>query len=76
MKITMASAPATAGSRGTGNASAASAMRKKMNGWKPKSRNLKMKGMKMLDRVTAVACLFAALFIAVQVGIGIGRGVW
>lgn len=47
-----------------------------MNGWKPKSRNLKMKGMKMLDRVTAVACLFAALFLAVQVGIGIGRGMW
>ena len=72
----MENAPATAGSRGTGNASAASAMRKKMNGWNPKSRNLKMKGMKMLDRVTAVACLFAALFLAVHVGIGIGRGMW
>ena len=30
----------------------------------------------MLDRVTAAVCLFAALFIAVQVGIGIGRGMW
>ena len=75
-KTTMANAPATAGSRGTENASAADGLRKKLNGWKPKSRNLKMKGMKMLDRVTAVACLFAALFLAVQVGIGIGLGGW
>ena len=30
----------------------------------------------MLDRLTAAVCLFAALFIAVQVGIGIGRGMW
>lgn len=76
MRTGKGAAHAASGSRGTVNASAASALRKKLNGWEPKSRNLKMKGMKMLDRVTAVACLFAALFIAVQVGIGIGRGVW
>ena len=76
MKITMANAPATAGSRGTENVSAASALRKNLNGGTQKPSNMKMKGMRMLDRLTAAVCLFAALFLAVQVGIGIGRGVW
>ena len=71
MKITTANAGVTGKHRGTGNASAANGLKKK-----PNARNLKMKGMKMLDRVTAAVCLFAAMFIAVQVGIGIGRGVW
>ena len=59
--------------RGTVNVSAADGLKKKPNGWKP---NAQTRRGKMLDRITAAVCLFAALFIAVQVGIGIGRGMW
>lgn len=69
MKTTMANAGVTESQRGTVNVSAADGLRKKPNAQT-------RRGKTMLDRVTAVACLFAALFIAVQVGIGIGRGVW
>ena len=57
--------------RGTVNVSAADGLKKK-----PNASNLKMKRTTMLDRITAAVCLFAALFLAVQVGIGIGRGMW
>lgn len=61
-------------SRGTVNASAADGLRKKPNGWKQNAQT--RRGKTMLDRLTAAVCLFAAMFIAVQVGIGIGRGMW
>ena len=73
MRTGKGAAHAAAGSRGTENVSAADGLRKKPNGWKP---NAQTRRGKMLDRLTAAVCLFAAMFIAVQVGIGIGRGVW